>query len=41
MAWASLKGLIRKDFQDIDPVTSLFREALQAVQTKHRKKIKQ
>ncbi|KAG1851961.1 CHAT domain-containing protein [Suillus subluteus] len=27
-AWAHLKGYIRKDFQDIDSVTSLFREAL-------------
>ncbi|KAG1823705.1 CHAT domain-containing protein [Suillus subaureus] len=29
LAWARLKGYIRKDFQDIDSVTSLFREALE------------
>ncbi|KAG2344406.1 hypothetical protein BDR05DRAFT_999166 [Suillus weaverae] len=28
LAWARLKGYIRKDLQDIDSVTSLFREAL-------------
>ncbi|KAG1861244.1 CHAT domain-containing protein [Suillus subluteus] len=28
LAWARLEGYIRKDFQDIDSVTSLFREAL-------------
>ncbi|KAG1747306.1 hypothetical protein EDB19DRAFT_1826071 [Suillus lakei] len=28
LAWTSLEGYIRKDFQDIDFITSLFREAL-------------
>ncbi|KAG2143668.1 CHAT domain-containing protein [Suillus clintonianus] len=28
LAWASLRGYIRNDFQDIDTTTSLFREAL-------------
>ncbi|KAG1830068.1 hypothetical protein DFJ58DRAFT_750614 [Suillus subalutaceus] len=28
LAWACLQGYIRKDFQDIDSITSLFREAL-------------
>ncbi|KAG1839926.1 hypothetical protein F4604DRAFT_455465 [Suillus subluteus] len=28
LAWARLEGYIRKDFQDIDSITSLFREAL-------------
>ncbi|KAG1857676.1 CHAT domain-containing protein [Suillus subalutaceus] len=28
LAWARLKGYIRNDFQDIDSITSLFREAL-------------
>ncbi|KAG2041183.1 CHAT domain-containing protein [Suillus americanus] len=28
LAWARLQGYIRKDFQDIDSITSLFREAL-------------
>ncbi|KAG2362854.1 hypothetical protein BDR07DRAFT_1406005 [Suillus spraguei] len=28
LAWARLQGYIQNDFQDIDPVTSLFREAL-------------